>query len=192
MKTQVQFITTPLCEELALLPKPNYEKLLEALEDYEDLKASRDFRAKLSSGEEELIPAEYVDRMLDGESKIKVWRDFRGMSAKALADAADIDTSTLRQLERGSIEGSYEAIQKIAEALSVNVNDLVYKELDMTRPTYLTGPDVRKRYGVTAQTLIKWSRDETLGFPKPLTIRRRNFWHLVELEAFDEKNRRKG
>jgi len=191
MKTQVQFITAPLCEELALLPKPNYEKLLEALEDYEDLKASRDFRAKLSSGEEELIPAEYVDRMLNGENKIKVWRDLRGMSAKALADAAGIETTILKQLERGSIEGSHEAMKRIADALRITVNDLVYKELDMTRPTYLTGPEVRKRYGVTAQTLIKWSRDETLGFPKPLNIRRRNFWHPEELDAFDEKKRKK-
>lgn len=191
MKTQVQFITTPLCEELALLPKPSYEKLMEALEDYEDLKASRDFRAKLSSGEEELIPAEYVDRMLNGENKIKVWRDFRGMSAKALADAADIDTFSLRQIERGVSEGSFEIKKKIAEALRVTVNDLVYKELDMTRPTYLTGPEVRKRYGITAPTLVRWARDEALGFPKPLTIRGRNFWPLEELETFDEKNRRK-
>lgn len=59
----------------------------------------------------------------------------------------------------------------------------------MAQVIYLTGPEVRKRYGVTAQTLIKWTRDERLGFPKPLSIRRRNFWLLAELEAFDEKKR---
>jgi len=59
----------------------------------------------------------------------------------------------------------------------------------MAQVIYLTGPMVRKRYGVTAQTLIKWTRDERLGFPKPLSIRRRNFWLLAELEAFDEKKR---
>lgn len=59
----------------------------------------------------------------------------------------------------------------------------------MAQVRYLTGPDVRERYGVTAQTLIKWSRDETLGFPKPLTIRRRNFWHPEELDAFDNRQR---
>jgi predicted DNA-binding transcriptional regulator AlpA len=63
------------------------------------------------------------------------------------------------------------------------------KEFRMAQVIYLTGPEVRKRYGVTAQTLIKWTRDERLGFPKPLSIRRRNFWPLAELEAFDEKKR---
>ncbi|WP_319946860.1 transcriptional regulator [Ochrobactrum quorumnocens] len=95
MKLHVQFITTPQGEEFALLPKADYEKLLEVLEDYEDIKAARKFRAKLRSGEEELIPAEYVNRMIDGENKIKVWRDFRGMSAKALADAAGMSAPYL-------------------------------------------------------------------------------------------------
>jgi len=191
MKAHAQFITTPLGEELALLPKHEYEELLETLEDYEDIQASRQFRAKLFSGEEELIPAEYVDRLIDGENKIKVWRDYRGMSAEALADAADIDAFNLKKIERGVSKGSFEAMKKIAEALKVTVDDLVYKEFDMTRPTYLTGPDVRKRYGVSAQTLIKWVKDETLNFPKPLSIRRRNFWPIEELEAFDNRHRKK-
>lgn len=59
----------------------------------------------------------------------------------------------------------------------------------MAQVRYLTGPDVRKRYGVTAQTLIKWVKDEALNFPKPLSIRRRNFWHPEELDAFDQRQR---
>lgn len=59
----------------------------------------------------------------------------------------------------------------------------------MAQIRYMTGPEVRKRYSVTAQTLIKWTRDERLGFPKPLTIRRRNFWRPDELDAFDQRQR---
>ncbi|MEN5299605.1 hypothetical protein ABE530_14775 [Brucella sp. TWI559] len=69
MKIPVQFITTPLGEELALLPKADYEKLLEVVEDCEDIKAARKFRTKLRSGEEEIIPAEYVNRIIEGENK---------------------------------------------------------------------------------------------------------------------------
>ncbi|KAA9354263.1 DNA-binding protein [Ochrobactrum quorumnocens] len=61
----------------------------------------------------------------------------------------------------------------------------------MAQVRYLTGPDVKKRYGVSAQTLIKWVKDENLGFPKPLKIRRRNFWHPDELDGFDETRREK-
>ncbi|MDR6431271.1 helix-turn-helix transcriptional regulator [Brucella pseudogrignonensis] len=121
----VQIITTPQGEEMAVLPKADYDKLIEAFEDREDVEASRKFRAKLSAGEEELIPAEYVNRMIDGENKIKVWRDFRGMSAKALADAAGISAPYLSQIESGAREGSLDAMKKIAEALKLTIDDLV-------------------------------------------------------------------
>lgn len=121
----VQIIKTPQGEEMAVLPKADYDKLLEAFEDREDIEAGRKFRAKLSAGEEELIPAEYVNRMIDGENKIKVWRDFRGMSAKALADAAGMSAPYLSQIESGAREGSLDAMKKIAEALSVTIDELV-------------------------------------------------------------------
>lgn len=124
MKMQVQFIKTPQGEEMAVLPKADYDELIEAFEDREDIEASRKFRAKLSAGEEELIPAEYVNRMIDGENKIKVWRDFRGMSAKALADAAGISALYLSQIEIGAREGSLDAMKKIAEALNAKIDEI--------------------------------------------------------------------
>ncbi|WP_244980386.1 helix-turn-helix domain-containing protein [Brucella anthropi] len=125
MKTHVQFITSPQGEEMAVLPKADYDKLLEAFEDREDIAAARTFREKLAAGEEELIPAEFVNRMIDGENKIKVWRDYRGMSAKALAEAAGISAAYLSQIEKGVREGSLDAMKKIAEALKVTIDELV-------------------------------------------------------------------
>lgn len=121
----VQIIKTPHGEEMAVLPKSDYDKLLEAFEDREDIEAGRKFRAKLSAGDEELIPSEYVNRMIDGENKIKVWRDFRGMSAKALADAAGMSAPYLSQIESGAREGSLDALKKLAEALRVTIDELV-------------------------------------------------------------------
>jgi hypothetical protein len=46
-------------------------------------------------------------------------------------------------------------------------------------------PQVRKRYGVTQMTLWRWDRDPTLGFPKPVVIRRRKYRDADELDAFD-------
>jgi DNA-binding XRE family transcriptional regulator len=121
----VQIIKTPQGDEMAVLPKADYDKLLEAFEDREDVEAGRKFRAKLSAGEEELIPAEYVNRMIDGENKIKVWRDFRGMSAKALADAVGISAPYLSQIESGAREGSLDALKKLADILNVTIDELV-------------------------------------------------------------------
>ncbi|KAF1008728.1 MAG: hypothetical protein E5299_01932 [Burkholderia gladioli] len=110
---------------MAILPKADYDKLIEAFEDREDSEAARKFRAKLAASEEELIPAEYVNRMIDGENKIKVWRDFRGMTAKALADAAGLSAPYVSQIESGTREGSLDALKKIAQALKVTIDELV-------------------------------------------------------------------
>lgn len=121
----VQIIKTPHGEEMAVLPKADYDKLIEALEDQEDIAAARRFREKLAAGEEELIPSEFVNRMIDGESKIRVWRDYRGMTAKALADAAGISAPYLSQIESGVREGSLDAMKKIADALGITIDELV-------------------------------------------------------------------
>lgn len=51
--------------------------------------------------------------------------------------------------------------------------------------TYLPGPAVRARYGVTDMSLWRWLRDDALGFPQPLRIHGRRFWKLAELEAWE-------
>ena len=43
---------------------------------------------RLAAGEEELLPAAMVDAILDGESRVRVWREHRGLTAAALAKAA--------------------------------------------------------------------------------------------------------
>ena len=121
----VQIIITQDGNEMAVLPKVDYDRLIEELRDKKDVLRAEIFRLKVKSGDEELIPAEFVNRMIDGENKIKVWRDYRGMSAKALADAAGISAAYLSQIEKGVREGSLDAMKKIAEALKVTIDELV-------------------------------------------------------------------
>lgn len=54
---------------------------------------------------------------------------------------------------------------------------------------YISAADVCARFGVTDMTLWRWLKDETLGFPKPLVIRRRRLFDLAEIEAFEEHQR---
>lgn len=120
-----QIITTPSGERMVVLDEIEYERLVNALEDAEDAGAVQGFEEKLASGEEELIPAEYVYRMLDGENRVAVWREFRGMTSKRLADAAGITQSYLSQIETGKRDGTIGTMKKIAEALAVSIDDLV-------------------------------------------------------------------
>ena len=69
---------------------------------------------RLANGEEELIPADVVNRIIDGENKIRVWREFRGMSGKELAEKTGLAPPYISQLETGSREGTIETFKKIA------------------------------------------------------------------------------
>lgn len=122
---KVQYITTPSGDRLAVLPEHEFNAMLDVIEDKQDIEAVLGFRAALASGSEELIPAEFVNRMIDGESKVRVWRDYRGMSTKTLADAAGISAPYLSQLESGVREGSLDAMKKIAEALKITIEEMV-------------------------------------------------------------------
>jgi predicted DNA-binding transcriptional regulator AlpA len=59
----------------------------------------------------------------------------------------------------------------------------------MSETNYVTGPQVLTRYHITDMTLWRWLKDEKLGFPKPLVIRRRRLWVPAELDAFDARQR---
>ena len=121
----VQFIETDDGKRLAVLPEADYRALLEAKEESNDLAAVREFDARLARGDEELIPAEYVNRMLDGENKIRVWREYRGLTVKALAEAAGVTPAYLSQIETGAREGTLATLKKLSAALRVTIDDIV-------------------------------------------------------------------
>jgi len=66
-----------------------------------------------------------VDRILGGENRIRVWREHRGLTARALAEAAGIAQPFLSQIETGKREGTVDTLRRIAEVLSATIDDLV-------------------------------------------------------------------
>ena len=80
-------------------------------------------RAKAEGGE--LFPAEIVDRLLAGESPVGVYRKYRGLTRKQLADTAGIDAVTLSRIETGKRAGSPRTLAAIAKALGVEPGDLM-------------------------------------------------------------------
>lgn len=116
-----QTITTPNGETLVILAKAEYELLL----DKADIAKADKIKADVAAGREEAIPAEIVRRLISGESKVKVWRNHRGLTARELADATDLSAPYISEIESGRKEGSISAMKKIAEALKVDLDDLV-------------------------------------------------------------------
>jgi DNA-binding XRE family transcriptional regulator len=117
----MQIITTPNGEELVVLAKAEYERLV----DQADIARADKIMANIAAGREEVIPAKVMRRLISGESKVKVWRNHRGLTARDLAEATGLSAPYISEIEGGRKEGSISAMKKIAEALKVDIDDLV-------------------------------------------------------------------
>jgi DNA-binding XRE family transcriptional regulator len=122
---KAQVIETPSGEKLAVLPLSEYERLLAAAEDGADARAYEQGMAALASGEDELMPAAFANRIIEGESPVRVWRTYRGLTLRELARRAGISPGYLSEIERGRKSGSIEAVGALAAALGLRVDDLI-------------------------------------------------------------------
>ncbi len=125
MKDNIQLIERDGKPEWAVLPYDEYLKLVEQAEMLEDIRDFDAAKAALENGEDELIPAEVVFAILDGENPIKVWRKYRGLTQQQLASAAQISKPYLSQIETGKRRGTTEILSAIAKALNVSLDEIV-------------------------------------------------------------------
>jgi len=84
--TKVQFIKTAGGEELAILPKSEYERLVKLVadEDVGTARVVRNAREKIAAGREIMVPKAIVDRLAAGENPIRVLREWRAMTQAEL------------------------------------------------------------------------------------------------------------
>ncbi|WP_315701762.1 MULTISPECIES: helix-turn-helix transcriptional regulator [unclassified Bradyrhizobium] len=121
---KLNIITSPSGDRMVVIPFEEYERLIEAAEEAADARAVDEIKRKLATGEEELIPAEFADRLINGENKIRVWREYRGMTGKELAEKTGLAAPYISQLETGNREGTIDTFKKIAAALRVDIDDI--------------------------------------------------------------------
>jgi DNA-binding XRE family transcriptional regulator len=125
--TKVQFIKTTGGEELAILPKSEYERLsaLAVGEDAATARIVRRARASLAAGSEVLLPKIVVDRLAAGENPIRALREWREMTQAELVVSVGITQGYLSELEAGKRKGPVALHQKIARALGVPIDLLL-------------------------------------------------------------------
>lgn len=111
--------------EMVTIPRIEYDLLRAAAEDLADLQAYDRAKAAPEAGEDELIPAEYVNRLLAGDSPLRVYRDLHGMTQSVLAGRSGVNRVTVAEIETGRKQGSVATLRKLAGALGVTVDDLV-------------------------------------------------------------------
>ena len=75
--------------------------------------------------DDERFPADFVNKLLDSDNRIGVWREYRGLTMSTLAEAAGISQSYLSDIENGKKDGSVKVLKRIAQALNTDVDLIV-------------------------------------------------------------------
>ncbi|HEY4252485.1 MAG TPA: helix-turn-helix transcriptional regulator [Roseomonas sp.] len=112
------------------LSRADFDALVEAAEDRADRAAFARFdadiaRRGLEAVLEEALPIDAVERIGDGESPLRVWREHRGLTASALAEAAGVSVSYISEIETGKKPGSAATLAKLAKALRTRLDSLL-------------------------------------------------------------------
>lgn len=112
----------------AVIPFEEYKNLVEKAEMLDDINDFDRFQTALTQGEEQLFPADVVDKLLAGQNPIKVFRDFRGMTQFELVQKVGISIPYLSQLETNKRKGSIKVLSEIAKTLEVGLEMILVNE----------------------------------------------------------------
>jgi DNA-binding transcriptional regulator YiaG len=115
--------------ETVTLTRRDYEALVAAAEDRIDHQVINEQEAReealgKSMARADYLPGSLVDRLLAGESAIRIWREHRGLTLTALAAMAGVSVSYLSEIESGRKPGSAGARRAVAGSLRVPMEDL--------------------------------------------------------------------
>ena len=120
-----QIIHTPEGGELVVLPKAEYDALISAAEDAEDILAAERSLARIAAGEEELITDAEMSEYLDAPTPLAFWRKKRGLTQSALAKEVGVTQAYLSEIESGKKEARVSVLRGLGAALKVTVDELV-------------------------------------------------------------------
>jgi transcriptional regulator with XRE-family HTH domain len=120
--------------------RSDFEALIQSAEDAEDLASLAEHDAEEAHlgrdvARRDYLSADETERLLDGQSPVKVWRAKRGLSQRALAAAAGMQPGYLAEIETGQKPGSADALRRLSGVLGVAMKDL------LTRDQRLKAPD---------------------------------------------------
>ena len=105
--------------EFAVLPIAEFNRLKQR-----DLDVS-DIRAALEAEDDEELPWDMVKRLMHGENPLKVWREYRQMTQRRLAERVGVRTGYISQIETGHKKPSLPLAEKMAAVLDITIDDLV-------------------------------------------------------------------
>jgi len=104
-------------------PIEDFDRLVQAAEDLDDMEGIEEIRAAVQNGQE-TFPLEFVEALIDTDSRLREWRKFRGMSQAKLGEAAELSQAAVTQIETGKRKPNIDTARKLADALQCDIDDL--------------------------------------------------------------------
>ncbi|HWL18757.1 MAG TPA: helix-turn-helix transcriptional regulator [Bradyrhizobium sp.] len=116
---------SPNGDEIVILSRDEYDRLIAADEDMKDAKTARRIIEQIASGEETVLSEPELDEFLKAKTPLSFWRKKRRMTQADLAKAADIAQGFISEIESGQKPGTPATLKKIAQALNIKIDDLI-------------------------------------------------------------------
>ena len=106
------------------IPQQEYDRLIAAAELLDDIHAYDAAKAAMANSEGEAIPHDFMKILINTDSTLKAWREYRGLSQYQLADRAKVNRIQIIDIEKGKSNGSITTMKKLAAALDVTLDDI--------------------------------------------------------------------
>ena len=120
--SRVQVIETDGKPAFYVVPADIWLRVREMVQDVEDAAA---YTEAVAQDDGFRVPLSVVEAKLGGASPLRAWREHRGLSLQALADAAGVSKPYVSQIESGKRTGTAATLKKLATALNVPADLLI-------------------------------------------------------------------
>jgi DNA-binding XRE family transcriptional regulator len=111
-------------KEFVVIPVEDFQKLMDNAEMLADVKAYDAAKGRLERGEDELVPLEIIERRLNGETPLKIWRGYRRLTQQQLARKTKVSRALIAAIETRRKVGSVTTWKKLGAALDVGWEQL--------------------------------------------------------------------
>jgi DNA-binding XRE family transcriptional regulator len=120
----IQIIKHDGTPEYAIIPFDEWEKIISRMEEMEDVRDARNISAEIAAGEE-TFPDDFVKRLSYGESRLKIWREYRKLTLAKLAKACGVSIPAISQIENNKRTPSVDLLVKLSKTLCCDMEDLI-------------------------------------------------------------------
>lgn len=112
-------------QKYAVIPMKDYEMMANLRADFEDNLAIAEAKLTIERGEDELLPLAMMEKLLSGQSRLKIWRNYRGLTASELSQRTGISVSVISKIEHNKQAIDVPKLKKLATALNLEFEDLL-------------------------------------------------------------------